>query len=146
MIARRGSCSTAPMGARLMIFGSDGDWHPLETLSFCFKISFPFSFIVTDLIYERSIRIGTQQSFRTLTSEGKKIRIAIAGCLRRFSACIVFITDSLPPIRHVAGTSAVKLLRNVVVTPWAHASTSLFAFKFRVRNWRHIVGDGDFET
>jgi len=52
----------------------------------------------------------------------------------------------LPPIRHVAATSAVKLLRNVVVTPWAHASTSLFVFKFRVRNWRHIVGDGDLET
>src|SRR5215471_9387952 len=100
-----------------------------------------------DLIYERSIRIGDSTVVEALTSEGRKFCIALAGCLSRFSAaCIIFIMDTLPPIRHVAATSAVKLLRNVVVTPWAHASISLFAFEYPIRHWRHIVGGGDLET
>jgi hypothetical protein len=53
--------------------------------------------------------------------------------------------DSLPPIRHVTATSAVKLLRNAVVTSWAHASIILFAFEFRVRHWGHIVRGWNLE-
>jgi hypothetical protein len=59
-----------------------------------------------------------------------------------FRASIIFIMDTLPPIRHVTATSAVKLLRNAVVTSWAHASIILFAFEFRVRHWGHIVRGG----
>jgi len=59
---------------------------------------------------------------------------------------MIFIIGTLPPIRQVAATSAVKLLRNAVVTPWAYASISLFALEFRVRHWRHIVGGADLET
>jgi hypothetical protein len=53
--------------------------------------------------------------------------------------------DILPPVRHVTATSAVKLFRNAVLTPWAHTSISLFAFEFRVRQWRHIARGGVLE-
>jgi hypothetical protein len=53
--------------------------------------------------------------------------------------------NTLPPIRHVTATSAVKLLRNAVVTSWAHASIILFAIEFRLRHWGHIVHGWNLE-
>ena len=101
---------------------------------FLSKITFSFSF------HSNGFYLRTFHSHRGLNNRSRysvkqaKFRIPLTMRLRRFSARIIFIMEGLPPIRHVAATSAVKLLRNVVVTPWAYASISLFAFEFRIRH------------
>jgi hypothetical protein len=48
--------------------------------------------------------------------------------LRRFPACLILPGRTLPPVRQVATGAAIELLRNAVVTSWAHTPIVLFSF------------------
>ena len=92
--------------------------------------------------YSVPFRIGTQSNrsaHQPVNGFWGISAIALAGCLRRFSACIIFVIDTLSPIRYVSAASAVELLRNAIVASWADTRISLLGFEFRVRNRAHIV-------